>query len=147
MPYISQDSTGAVASLKCKLDWIWISRATEMLLISFRLNHYFTAQSNGHPQYYIRGLYTLYSSEFISATQQLVHSLWTCVNSMVAAFFIRDILELITCSVVGFIPQFARPAPRHSSRFQGGCTVNDLGFKMATASRRALREHINSSVR
>lgn len=51
-----------------------------------------------------------------------------------AVVFISGILVLVTCSVVAFNSQFARPAPRHSSSTQGGCAVNDQLFKMAIRS-------------
>lgn len=116
------------------LDWKPIRRGTEMLLISFRLNHSFAAQSKAHPQYYIRGLYTLHWSVIIYATEMFDQLITGYLDSPQSVFFIRCILVLVTCFVVAFNSQFARPAPRHSSRTQGGCAVNDLLFKMATPS-------------
>lgn len=56
------------------------------------------------------------------------------LDSSHSVFFIRGILVLVTCFVVAYNSQFARPAPRHSSSTQGGCAVNGLLFKMATRS-------------
>lgn len=116
------------------LDWKPIRRGTEMLLISFRLNHSFAAQSKAHPQYYIRGLYTPHWSVIIKDTEMFVQRTAGYLDSPRSVFFIRCILALVTCLVVAFNSQFARPAPRHSSSTQGGCAVNGWLFKMATRS-------------
>lgn len=105
-----------------------------MLLISFRLNRSFAAQSKAHPQYYIRGLYPPHSSVIISTPERLVWTLRAWMESPDSVFFIRLVLVLVTCFVAAFNSQFARPAPRHSSSIQGGCAVNNLLFKMATRS-------------
>lgn len=105
-----------------------------MLLISFRLNHSFAAQSKAHPQYYIRGLYTLHSSVIIKDTELFNQTRAGYLDSSCSVFFICSILVLVTCFVVAFNSLFARPAPRHSSSTEGGCAVNGLLFKMATLS-------------
>lgn len=112
------------------LDWKPIRRGTEMLLISFRLNHSFAAQSKAHPQYYIRGLYTVHWNAIIKGTGMFVYTIPGYLDSRWSVFFIRCILVLVTCFVVALNSQFARPAPRHSSsKYSGWVCCERFAFQ------------------
>lgn len=101
-----------------------------MLLISFRLNHSFAAQSKAHPQYYIRGLYTVHWNAIIKATGMFVYTIPGYLDSRWSVFFIRCILVLVTCFVVALNSQFARPAPRHSSsKYSGWVCCERFAFQ------------------